>query len=606
MNTLKHYNMKLWAIIGLLVILSACKKDEVTETPEVIDHSYRQIKMTPVSGLRIMWDYSSLQQLSETGNAPRMLRISGTSLVTVYDSNGSVYLLKSDDNGETWSEPQLLFSKSTHTGKDGENNITYEDLKTQPAIIQLENGDLLAACAVHYRYVLTSPDPDVTVQFPASIQVKKIVDGTIEGEARVVYSNLGCEKPELLQLPDGRIQLYFTNGSSTTTLTRMSYTELPIETQELQIDMIESPDGGVTWNSAVKEFGPDGVDARWTGANTIVFRYQKKNRAPSAEILKEEVILAFADDKVVTYKPYIVRSDITASWPFTINGDAPGRDYARYEILPDKYLITNPDLLSVSPEVTLLSYETDANREDRSQTMEVVISNNGAKDFTKATRPFPFPNEIDAINNSLMRFDEKTVIALTSSNFDDTKVLAPMAIKGYFIDDQQISSSEITDYPLFVGGISESNLRAGLGVDASNLFLEAVVNDLTPVTAEAGVQTGDGVFIYIDAANLSLLDVDKGISKLWISADGSLARWDGKEGSWVPANTDGITAISTPTESGYKLEVTVPKSKLTSFNNAGIRFAVGLSDYTDIATGSIELLSQCKDLRSSSWLGITF
>jgi len=534
-----------------------------------------------------------------------MLRTSESSLVPVYDSKGSVFLIKSDDNGVTWCEPQLLFQKYTRTGKDGENNITYEDLKTQPAIIQLQNGDLLAACAVHYRYVLTSPDPDVTVQFPASVLVRKIVGGTME-QVKEVYSNLGCEQPELLQLPDGTVQLYFTNGSNPITLKRMNSTELPVETQELQVDMIESHDGGVTWSSAVKEFGPDGLDARWSGAKTIVFRYQKKNIAPAAAILNEEVILAFADNKVVTYKPYIARSQVNAPWPYTINGDAPGRDYARYEILPDKYLITNPDLMKITPEEMLLSYETDANRENRSQTMEVVISNNGAKDFTKPTRPFPFPNEIDAINNSLMRFDENTIMALTSSNFNDIKVLAPLAIKGYLIDDRKITGNEVTEYPFFVGGISESNLKAGLGVDESNLYLATHVTDNTPITAEAGVQTGDGIYIYIDAANLSLLDVDKGISKLWISVDGSIIRWDGKEGLWVPASADGITAVATATESGYKLEVTVPKSKLTSFNQAGIRFAIGLSDYTDTDTGTIELLSQCQDLRSSSWLGISF
>lgn len=605
MKYFTHNSAPFRVILGLLVLLTACKKDDIIDNPTV-DNSYRQIKMTPISGVRIAWDYSSLTRLSSTGSSPEVLRISETSLLAVYDNNGSAYMIKSDDNGESWSMPEVLFAKTSHTGKDGENNITYENLMCQPTILQMDNGDIIAACAVHYRYVLTAPDPDVTVQFPASILVKRLIGGSVAEPAKVVYSNLGCQHPELLLLPDGKLHLYFTNSSIPITLQKMSSTDLPVNMKEQQIDMIESTDGGSTWSSEIKEFGPDGVDTRWVGAKTIVFRAQRDNIAPAAEILQEKIIVAYADNKTVTYKPYIVTSTLGSSWPYTINGDAPGRDYARYEILPDKYLITLPDLLSISDEVSLLSYETDANREDKSQIMEVSISDHGAGNFTKVTRPFPFPNEIDAINNSLMRFDANTIMALTSSNFYDTNEFAPLAIKGYLLDDLKITAAEITEYPIFVGGLSETNLRAGIGIDASNLYFNAVVKDNTPVVAEPGTQTGDGVLIYIDAANLSLLDVDKGITKLWVSSEGALSRWDGREGSWVPATVSGITAVATATESGYQLEVTIPKSVLTSFNNAGIRFAAGLSDYSDTTSGCVELLSQCKDLRSSSWLGITF
>lgn len=606
MNILNHYNIRLLIIFGLLVILSACKKDDIVDNPNIHDHGYRQIKMTPVSGLRVQWDYSSMYRLSDSGNYPRMIRTSDNSLVTVYDSNGSVYIIKSTDNGKSWTKPEILFKKSTHLGKDGDVNITYEDLKSQPSIIQLENGDMVAACAVHYRYILTTPDPDVIIQFPAAIHVKKIVNGAIVEPEKVVYSNLGCEHPDFLLLPDGKLQLYFTNSSIPVAIDKMNSTDLAVTTKELQIDVIESVDGGSSWNSSIKEFGPEGVDTRWTGSKTVVFRNQKNNIAPSTAIMKEQILLAFADNKVVTYKPYLVRSNINTTWPFSINGDMPGKDYARYEILPDKYLMTNPDLLTLSNDIALLSYQTDANRDNKSQTMEVVISDSDAKNFTKSSRPFPFSNEIEAINNSVMRFNENTIVALTSSNFHNMNERAPMAIKGYIINDLMIKDSKITNYPLFVGGISESNLRAGLGVDESNLYFEAEIVDSTPITAEKGTEKGDGVYIYVDAANLSLLDVDKGISKLWISIDGSVTRWDGKEGLWIPAGADGIMATSIATDSGYLLKVVIPKSKLTSFNEDGIRFAVGLSDYTDISIGSVELLSQCKDLRSSSWLGVTF
>jgi hypothetical protein len=538
-----------------------------------------------------------------------MLRISDTSMITVYEDEGSIYLIRSEDNGESWSRPEVLFKKSSHYGKHLEYEIIFEDLMTQPDIIQLENGDLIAACSVQYYYMYpieTADQDTVYIEYPASILVKHISGGTIVEPGQVVYTNLGCQHPELLQLPDGSLQLYFTNGNMPITLEMINSTELSPEIKEQRIDMIESNDGGYTWTGFIQEIGPDGQDERWAGAKTVVSRIHKNNIGPSAQILKDEIVLAFADDKTVTFKPYIAKTAISNAWPYSINGDTPDRYYAFYELRPESKKLTMPTLLTVSPDVSLLSYDTNENRKYNTQTVEVVVSDESAKDFTKATRPFLFPDKVNAINNSLMQFDEKTIVAITSANYPDFEAYALWCIKGYLIDDLEISGSEIVEYPIFVGGLSASNVRVGLGVDASNLYISADVTDLTPIEAEPGTQIGDGVYFYIDAANLSLLDVDEGISKIWVSSNGDVSRWDGQKGRWVTSSADGIAVITTSTESGYKLDVTIPKSRLTNFNNSGIRFAVGLSDYSDVNEGTVELLSQCKDLRSSSWLGVTF
>lgn len=596
------YKKVFWLSVMIIAVFTMCQ-DKDDDNGPVIDEPYRPVKVTPISGLRIGWDHSSLDRLAESGSFLRMIRLDDSSLVAVYEENNNIYIRRSQDDGLSWSSPDVLFPKSSHEGKDGDYKITMNDLMTQPTIIQLENGDLLAACAVVYSYEISKE----VIEYPAAIHLRRISGGTYMRPIIEVYSNLGCESPSLLELPDNTIQLYFTNGPTATSIEMMSSTALLTEIHEQKIEMISSSDGGLSWSSHIKEFGPDGADELWTGAKTIATRAKKSNKTPSAAVVADDIVVAISDNKTVTFKPFTVRTSIEANWAYTINGDTKDRHYAFYEIVPDEYYMASPDLLVLSSGETLLGYETDANRFDNSETMEVAIGDEKAMDFQKFTQPFPFPDRNNAINNSLMQFDDKTIVAMTTSNFEKpVDKTAPWYIKGHLINDLSITESEITEYPIFVGAKSDANIRVGLGVDEANLYVNVKATDDTHFPAEAGSQKGDGVYLYIDAANLSLLDVDKGISKLWISSEGDVTRWDGKEGTWVSASADGIDVTPTSEADGYLLEIVIPTSKLTNFNRTGIRFAVGLTNYVNSEEGTTELLSLCKDLRSSSWLGVTF
>jgi hypothetical protein len=608
MKTFKIFKKGIYLIIALLAFFTACS-DKEEPIDSVIDHSYKPVKVTPVSGMRIAWDYSSLSQIATAGNSPKMIRLNDSKLATLFESEGVIYWTVSQDNGTTWSQPSVLFPLASHQGMDGEQKITYQHLMTQPTIIMLDNGELLAACAVRYKYILTNLDPDVIVEFPAAIITRRITNnGTVLGPIKEVYNNLGCENPELLKLPNGDTQLYFTNGSEYISLKMMSSTALSPTVKEQRIELITSTDYGNTWSSKLKEFGPDGVDSHWDGAKVIASRSNRHNNSPSAEIVGEDIVVAIGDNRNVTFKPFILRSPISSNWPYTINGDTPERSYAFYAILPEKYFMGNPYLLAVSNDESLLAYDTDAGRNKDMQTMEVTTSKSKAENFTNANRPFPFPADVKAIRSSLMKFDESTVVALTSSNYKsvDKIKISPWSIKGHLFNDLLIQNSEISDYPLFIGGLSESNVKIGLGVDATNLYVSAKATDATPITAASGTQKGDGIYLYIDAPNLSLLDIDTGISKFWISAEGEVARWDGKEGQWKSAASGGIIVTTEPSENGYTLSITIPKAKLSNFNNKGIRFGAAFSDYSDIDISTLEFLPHCSDLRSSTWLGINF
>ncbi|MDR1865148.1 MAG: glycoside hydrolase, partial [Bacteroidales bacterium] len=250
---------------AISALLGACGKEE-EKKDGVFDDSYKPVKVTPVSGLRIMWDYSSMKQLASKGTSPKMIRASDGSLVAVYGLEGVAYLTRSTDDGQTWSAAVTLFAKSSHTGKNGDYDITYTELAGQPAIIQLADGDLVAVCAVRYQYTVDN----VVTEFPAAVRVRRInsTDFSFSSTADV-YVNLGVEHPSFLLLPDGRLQLYFANGAVSQPLVMINSTGMAADAYVQQIVVIESTDNGQTWTSAVTDFGPDGVDRSWTGAKTV-------------------------------------------------------------------------------------------------------------------------------------------------------------------------------------------------------------------------------------------------------------------------------------------------------------------------------------------------
>ena len=606
MKNIKSKIINILCVVSL-AFLSACNDKKDNGAPDDFDESFRAVSVTPISGVRIAWDYGSIQQLANRGATPRMVRVSEQELVAVYEWNGNVYLIKSVNNGVTWSAPVTLFARGTHTGTNGTASIAISDLMAQPALTLLPDGTLAAACAVRYQYTLTN----VVYEYAAALKFRRINSATLALEPEMeVYANYGVEHPAFLQLPDGALQLYFTNGAIAQPIRILNSTSLDLMAfNEQNVSVIESNDGGVTWSSAIKDYGPDGIDRGWAGARVVASRAHRKNICPAPAIVGENIVVGLADNKTLNYKPYTVRSPLSENWKFPVADDTPDRRYALYEILPDKYFMSAPALLVLPGGATLLSYETDEGRIAGFETMELAIGDNDAYFFKHRNRPFPFADDEKAVGNSLMLFDEHTVVALTGSNryfIDAPDETAPWLIKGYLLNDLTIGGGEITDFPIFVSATTGANLNAGLSIDGANLYVSVNVADKTSIPAESGATNGDGVYLYIDAANLSLLKVDEGTSKFWISSNGEVMRWNGKEGGWENAASDDITVYARTITDGYAHLIVIPRASLTNFNAQGIRFAIALTDYTDQNTGVTEMLTLCQELRSSSWMEVRF
>src|SRR5690606_28388345 len=117
------------------------------------------------SDIRIAWDYSSLEQLAPQGGYPRLLRLSSGQLMAVYENRkGDIHLIRSADNGKSWSSPEILFSSFIFDEESADGESVQVNA-ANPELKELANGTILFVC--NYR-----PRKDNIAPF--SIAIKRL------------------------------------------------------------------------------------------------------------------------------------------------------------------------------------------------------------------------------------------------------------------------------------------------------------------------------------------------------------------------------------------------------------------------------------------------
>lgn len=190
-------------------------------------HRYSQTlengKLTLGSGIPANQRYASY---------PRVKRLADGRYMLVYHGGlesgqwSRIWYVFGDDFNN-WGTPQLLF-EPYYTQVDGESPaIRFAN----PEILQTSNGDIYVVCAqrcVGFR----------TVEGKNGVVYKKSSDGGKTWSDTKMCWNQQNWEPYMLELPDGRIQCYFTDSDA---LTHNSGTGL-----------VESFDGGKTWSGRKK------------------------------------------------------------------------------------------------------------------------------------------------------------------------------------------------------------------------------------------------------------------------------------------------------------------------------------------------------------------
>lgn len=572
---MKNKNNLLLALLFVpLLSCSDSSNDIIKEEP--LPAAEQIASKPPVEGIRIAWDYNSLIQVSEKNSSnyngyARLIQLNSKKLICAYESAGAILIKISDDLGKTWGSPVKVISGTATLNM------------TTPDIIQLKDNSIL---------LCYNPRPigENNSGEKFTINTIKSSDGGLTWSGnQVIYEadskfENGCWEPSAIQIPSGEIQLFFSNEN----VYRSS--------NEQNISLLRSSDNGLTWSAAPQ---------------IVSFRVGSRDGMPSPILLKNqtEIVYSIEDNGINNqFKPYIIRNTITDNWKETVTGNSPLRNYALKEELNNSVYGGAPYLGQLSTGEVLMSYQGTDNRLTNSidnADMKVVIGNNEAKDFNRKSTPFLVSNGKSALWNSVAILDDDTVIALTTTNqFANSSQV--WMIKGRVLPEINATQETATidgqsneaiwkkESPIFIGQNSATQLEANFSYDTSFLYVFATVKDSQVINGNSATES-DGLSLYLDPKNRSLVAPGKSIFKIELGQISVFSIYEGENSKWKKLdNTKGISTTTIKTANGYQIEAKIPWELLGGIPLKQTRIGFnmelrekGLSSYIESLSGNI-------------------
>lgn len=354
-------------------------------------------------GQNIAWDNSSLKKVApfsndKSANYARIIQLSSSQLICIYEAQGNVNCIFSSDLGKTWT---------------GETNIAMREVglnMTVPEVIQLRDKSLLAS--YNPRPYQIDGKADTSKHF--EIRTKKSYDGgkTWKDE-RLLYQAShkfedGCWEPSQIELANGNILLFFSNEN------------LYKKSDEQNISIFTSTNGGLNWSETPE---------------IVSFTQNFRDGMPVPIVLKGTNTLVFSveDNSKGNFKPKLVRYQLENSK--IVAKENPVTYQPLVNSLQDEVYAGAPYLRQLNKGLTILSFQSTLNRTSDWQlsTMKVAVGNNFAKKFVLTDDPFTIPENKHALWSSICILADDTIIAVTSTNAYDANTGIWM-IKGKLVD----------------------------------------------------------------------------------------------------------------------------------------------------------------------------
>lgn len=244
----------------------------------------------------LSWDFP--RTVCEGGYG-RIHPLQDGSLMLTYSLSGSCYARISRDGGKVWGEPVLVMEKFEYQG------VTVRC--SNPEFLQLSSGRILFASNLR-------PLDNKSSIHPFSIAVCVSDDGGASWSARkTAYApplwsedvSKGAWEPFPVELPDGSIQLYFTDNTP--------YYSTG-DTRGNNISVVESSDGGDSWGEArIVCHTPGG----WDGMPVVAGKYlavehkdeRGQDKAMEIKLYWDGGSLAMGLEGYYCGAPYIIRTE---------------------------------------------------------------------------------------------------------------------------------------------------------------------------------------------------------------------------------------------------------------------------------------------------------
>lgn len=486
---------------------------------------------TPYNGSRIFWDMSSRTTVFANGGYARMIQLQDGRLMAVCE-NGGINTAFSDDMGKTWGRPRKIVANTNNTPN------------CVPDLIQMRDGTIIVA----YN---PRPKEPFTTDRKFGIRCKRSSDNgrTWSGEIFVNDAshtfNDGCWEPSMLELPSGELQLYFADEGPYT------------GSDEQQISMCRSFDGGQTWGNAEK----------------ISFRAGHRDGMPVPVLLNDDktIVVAIEDNGWPGYNdffPTTVRCGLTTNWHgYFVGADSDNRDKTLDLNYCQPAKGGAPYIRVLPWGETVLSWQSTYNH-GSTNTMYTAVGDKDARNFKAMSMPFVTSDQEAVLWNSLAVVDTGYVVAVGGVNgkiemingYPTRMLQAPCArptVDGLVTPGEGYMRQEGNQ--IMLGTKIGASVTADFAYDNEHLYFIARVDDNTVM---ADGTKADGVRLLVDADNLSSGDISQGMYCFFMRRDGKCQAWRGADGRWNSDESMSFEMKAGSDDSRYTVEAAIPWSLL--------------------------------------------